>query len=764
MTDPHDSPQDANRTKKRDWTAWRRETLTRPLLAWYKKRLPPMSDTEREALEAGTVWWDAELFTGKPDWHKLLAAPKASLAPDEQAFLDGPVEQLCAMLDDWRIENTWHDLPPEVWEFIKTHRFFGMIIPKANGGLGFSAQAHSAVIAKVSTRSITAAVTVMVPNSLGPAELLLHYGTEEQKAHYLPRLASGEDIPCFALTGPEAGSDASGMPDIGVVCRGTYNGKETLGLRTSWSKRYITLGPVATVMGLAFRVRDPDHLLGAADEHGITVALVPTDTPGVNIGRRHLPAHQAFMNGPNSGTDVFIPMEWIIGGQARIGQGWRMLMESLAAGRGISLPALSTGGIKLAARATGAYGRIRKQFGVPVGKFEGVQEHLGRVAGFAYLMESLRRLTAVAVDMGEKPSVLSAIAKFHATEMMRHAVNDAMDIHGGKAICDGPRNYLANVYHAMPVSITVEGANILTRNLIIFGQGAIRCHPYLLKEMTAANDPDPKASLETFDGLIWQHAGHQLLTAARSLVHNLTFGWFASAPRAGKATRHYRQLARYCASFALLAEVAMVVLGGALKRKERISARLGDALSHLYILSTALKRFEDDGRPDSDLGLLKWSTQYSLYQVQNALDGALANFPNRPIAWLLRLLVFPLGRHRRPPHDELTGQAADLLLAPSDIRDRLTAGIYIGPDDQPLGQLEAALKAVLAADVVTAKMRKAGVSDVDTAVAQKLISAAEKDLVIQAESLTAAVIAVDDFAPEEISPLWNRPRAGAVDG
>ncbi len=760
MTDAQDRPETKPR---RDWRTWRRETLTRPLLAWYKKRLPPMSDTEREALEAGTVWWDAALFTGKPDWRQLLGAPKAGLSEEEQAFLDGPVEEFCAMLDDWRIENEWHDLPPDAWNFIKAQRFFGMIIPKEHGGLGFSAQAHSAVVSKISTRSITAAVTIMVPNSLGPAELLLHYGTDKQKAHYLPRLATGDDIPCFALTGPEAGSDASGMPDVGVVCRGTFEGEDVLGLRVTWSKRYITLGPVATVMGLAFRVLDPDHLLGEADEHGITVALIPTDTPGVEIGRRHLPAHQAFMNGPNSGKDVFIPMDWIIGGQERIGQGWRMLMESLAAGRGISLPALSTGGVKLAARTTGAYGRVRKQFGLSVGKFEGVQEALGRIAGFAYLMESMRRLTAVAVDMGEKPSVLSAIAKSHATDMMRQAINDAMDIHGGKAICDGPRNYLANVYHAMPVSITVEGANILTRNLIIFGQGAIRCHPYLYKEMSAAHDPDAQKSLDVFDGLIWKHAGHQLLTLGRSLIHNLTFGWFASAPDAGKATRHYRQLSRYSASFALLAEISLVVLGGGLKRKENISARLGDALSHLYILSAALKRFEDDGRPAGDLPLLNWSAHHSLYQIQIALDGVLANFPNRPLAWLLRLFVFPLGRHRRPPEDTLTGKIADLLLAPSEIRDRLTAGIYIGPVDQPVGQLDAALKAVLDADAISARMRRADVSDPTEAMTKKIISPEEKETLERAVSLTHEVIAVDDFAPEDISPLWNSPRAGSAE-
>jgi len=753
MTESPDAPAHPAR---RDWKTWRRETLTRPLLNWYRKRIPPMSNTEREAIEAGTVWWDAALFTGKPDWTILLGAPKAALSVEEETFLAGPVEELCAMLDDWRIEHEWRDLPPEVWEFIKTNRFFGMIIPKSYGGLGFSALAHSAVVSKISTRSITAAVTVMVPNSLGPAELLLHYGTDAQKDHYLPRLAKGLDIPCFALTGPEAGSDASGMPDVGIVCRGIHNGAEVLGLRVSWEKRYITLGPVATVMGLAFRARDPDHLLGDEEDLGITVALVPTDTRGVEIGRRHLPAHQAFMNGPNSGKDVFIPMEWLLGGEATIGQGWRMLMECLAAGRGISLPALSTGGIKLAARTTGAYGRVRKQFNVPVGKFEGVQEGLARMAGFAYTLEAMRRLTAVAIDKGEKPSVLSAIAKSHATEMMRKVINDAMDIHGGKAISGGPRNYLANVYHAMPVSITVEGANILTRSLIIFGQGAIRCHPYLYKEMVAAREPDPKKSLDDFDNLIWHHLAHQFATAGRSLLHNLTGGWFASAPRAGRATRHYRQLSRASASFALVAEAAMVLLGGSLKRRESLSGRLGDALSHLYILSAALKRFEDDGRPEADVPLLTWSAQHSLYEIQTALDGVLANFPVPPVAWILRLFVFPFGRTRRPPKDKLGRQCAALLLAPSAARDRLTAGIYIGPQNQPVGQLDEAMKAVIDADAVIARMRRLGIKDPAQAVAQNSISAAEKDMLERAAVLTRQVITVDDFAPEDVSPLWNR--------
>ncbi len=650
------------------------------------------------------------------------------------------------MLDDWKIQHEWRDLPPEAWAFIKTHKFFGMIIPKRYGGLGFSAQAHSAVVSKISTRSIAGAVTVMVPNSLGPAELLLHYGTDAQKLHYLPRLAAGCDIPCFALTGPEAGSDASAMPDVGIVCKGIHEGQEVLGLRATWEKRYITLGPVATVMGLALRVEDPDHLLSDVEDRGISVALIPTNLPGVSIGRRPLPVNQAFMNGPNSGKDVFIPMDMLIGGQERIGQGWRMLVECLAAGRGISLPALSAGGVKLAARTTGAYGRVRKQFGVSVGKFEGVQEALARIAGSAYLVESMRRLTAVAVDLGEKPSVLSAIAKFHATEMMRKTINDALDIHGGKAIIEGPRNYLANVYHAMPVSITVEGANILTRSLIIFGQGAIRCHPYLYKEMLAARDTDPDKSLVDFDALIWAHAAHIAGTKLRALMHNLTGGWFARAPRAGAAKPIYRQLGRASASFAYVAEVAMILLGGALKRREALSARLGDALSQMYLLSCALKRFEDDGRPDEDLPLLRWSAQHCLYEIQTALNGVLENFPYWPMGALMRLIVFPLGRRHQPPSDKLNGRIADMLLSPSTARDRLTAGIYIGPADQAVGELDAALEAVTGADAITQRLKRAGLTEP---------TPEEKEVLDRAAALTRKVIAVDDFAPEELSPRWD---------
>jgi len=738
--------------------AWRRETLSRPLFAWYKKVLPPVSDTEREALEAGTVWWDAELFSGKPKWSRLLQAPKAQLRPEEQAFLDGPVEQLCAMLDDWRINFEWHDLPPEAWSFIRENRFFGMIIPKAYGGLEFSALAHSAVVAKIATRSITAAVTVMVPNSLGPAELLLHYGTEAQKNHYLPRLARGDDIPCFALTGPFAGSDAAGIPDVGIVCRGLHEGREVLGLRATWEKRYITLGPVATVMGLALRVRDPDHLLGDEEDCGITVALVPTKTPGVEIGRRHYPVHQAFMNGPNRGKDVFIPLEWIVGGEAQIGRGWRMLVESLAAGRGISLPSLSAGGIKFLARVSGAYGRVRKQFGLSVGKFEGVQEALARIAGSAYMAESLRRVTAVAVDMGEKPSVITAIAKLHATTMMRHAINDAMDIHGGKGICEGPSNYMANIYHAMPVSITVEGANILTRSLIVFGQGAIRCHPFITKEMAAARNPDPEAGLDAFDAVIWKHARHQVTTLFRSLWHNVTGAITAIAPRAGRASVIYGKLTRASVNFAVCAETAMILLGGDLKRRESLSARLGDALANMYLLSCCLKRYEDEGRQKEDFPLLSWCAATTLKAVDDALAGVLANLPMRPLAWLLRPFARPWWGVPQSPSDKLSSLCAELLLSPSPVRDRLTSGTYVGSSDQPVGQLEAAFHAVMAADEVSARMKAAGVRDPETAEARGILNAQDVDTLALAATLTRKVIMVDDFAPEDLSPRWNQSR------
>ena len=684
-----------------------------PILQVFRKILPQVSQTEQEALDAGTVWWDGELFSGNPHWNKLLALPKPALSAEEQSFLDNEVEQLCAMIDDWDITYVRNDLSPQAWQFIKEKGFFGMIIPKAYGGLEFSAQAHSAVVTKVASRSGTAAVTVMVPNSLGPAELLLHYGTQEQKDKYLRRLAKGEEVPCFALTGPFAGSDAGAIPDVGIVGYGDFNGQtNVLGVRVTWEKRYITLAPVATLLGLAFKLYDPQNLLGAEVSRGITLALIPTDTPGVHVGRRHFPLNSAFQNGPTQGKDVFIPLDYIIGGTERIGQGWRMLMECLAAGRSISLPASATGSIKLAARTSGAYGRVRKQFKMPVGKFEGVEEALTRIAGNLYVMDAARVLTAQAVDLGEKPSVISAIVKYHCTERGRVAINDAMDVHGGKGICMGPDNYLGRFYQQTPIGITVEGANILTRSLIIFGQGAVRAHPYVLKEIQAAHDQNIKRGVFDFDAALFGHVSFALSNAVRSLVFALTGGRIVNVPTEEPTRRYYQLLTRYSASFALAADISMLVLGGGLKRREKLSARLGDVLSQLYLCSAVLKRFEDDGRPVEDIPLLDWAMQDGLFRIQTAFDGVLQNFPNRLAAFKLRALIFPLGQCRKPPSDDLGHEVARLLSTQGDARDRLTAGSYIPQNENDaVGALEAALSSTLLCEPLQAELaqaRKAG--------------------------------------------------------
>jgi acyl-CoA dehydrogenase len=636
-----------------------------------------------------------------------------------------------------------------------------MIIPKKYGGLEFSALAHSSVVMKVASRSITGAVTVMVPNSLGPAELLLHYGTEEQKNHYLPRLARGEEVPCFALTSLDAGSDATAMTDTGVVCRGEFQGrKDVIGIRLNWSKRYITLSPIATVLGLAFKLHDPEHLLGDKEERGITVALIPTNTPGVVIGRRHAPLHNYFQNGPTSGRDVFIPVDWIVGGPERAGQGWRMLVECLAAGRSISLPALSAGAGKLAGRATGAYARVRKQFHVPISRFEGIQEALARIGGLAYLMDGARVMTVGVLDRGQKPSVISAIVKYHLTELMRKAVDDAMDVHGGRGIIMGPRNYLARMYEAVPISITVEGANILTRNLIIYGQGAIRCHPYLLKELQAADETDAARATASFDQAFFAHVAFGFSNAARALWYGLTGAHFASAPSDQPTRRYCQQLTRMSTALALASDVAMLTLGGSLKRRESISARLGDVLSYLYLASATLKRFADQGRPAADLPLVHWACWYSLHTIQQRLDDLLINLPNRPAAWLLRRLIFPLGRPLRSPEDHISEQVASLLTEPGPVRDRLTAGIYLPKDpNDRLGRLEAALAAVLAAEPVEKKLRTTlhdrrltsseGTRLIDDAVKLGVISQAEAGLAHDAEQRRRDALRVDDFSPEE---------------
>ena len=727
-------------------------------MANFRKVLPPLSTTEQQALDAGTVWWDGELFSGRPDWRQLLSIPPATLSTEEQAFMDGPLETLCMMINDWKVTHEEYDLSAEVWDYIKQQRFFGMIIPKEYGGLEFSAYAHSQVVMKLASRSVTAAVTVMVPNSLGPGKLLLHYGTQAQKEHYLPKLAAGDEIPCFALTGPKAGSDAGSLPDTGVVCHGTWNGRQTLGVRLNWEKRYITLGPIATLIGLAFKLYDPDHLLGDTESHGITVVLIPRKTPGVEIGDRHIPLDIPFQNGPNRGHDVFVPLEQIIGGEQGIGNGWKMLVESLAEGRGISLPSLATGAAKSAARYSGAYARIRRQFNLPIGRFEGVQEALARIAGYTYQADAARKLTLSGIDLGEKPSVITAIVKYHLTEHYRRITNDAMDIQGGSGICLGPSNLTGRAYQAIPISITVEGANILTRSMIIFGQGAIRSHPWVLKEFQAVADEDQEKALHSFDHALLGHAGYMVANIARTLLLGLTRGRFSKTPAEATVERvYYQRLNWMSAAFALCADVSMMTLGGALKRKERLSARLGDLLSELYLSSAVLKRFHDEGRMDDDLPLLHWAMQQSLYTMQQSLRSLFVNLPFRPLAWVLRLLTFPTGYPFHEPDDDSDSKLAELLLLPSATRDRLTDGIFVTTDmDEPVGRLETALDLCVQLDAVEKSIRSAyREGRLRGATAEEILQSAHaegliddqqlKDL-LQLEELRSKVISVDAFS------------------
>jgi len=756
-------------------TPLREQLVMRPLLGLYARVMPGMSDTEREALDAGTVWWEAELFSGQPDWHHLLGYPAARLSDEEQAFIDGPLETLCGMIDDWEVTEELRDLTPGTWSYMKEQGFFGMIIPRQYGGLQFSANAHSLVVMKLASVSISAGVTVMVPNSLGPAKLLLSYGTEEQKNHYLPRLANGTEIPCFALTGPEAGSDAASMPDNGVICRQDFNGEpDILGIRLNWEKRYITLGPVATLLGLAFHLYDPDHLLGDQDDIGITLALIPTSTPGVEIGRRHFPMDQSFMNGPNRGRDVFIPMDWVIGGQAQLGNGWRMLMNCLSDGRAISLPALSVAAGKKMSRAVGAYAGVRKQFKVPIGKFEGVSEVLARIAGKTYIMNAARSLTCAALDNGEDPSVASAILKYHTTEYMRDVVNDGMDILGGRGICMGPGNFIARGYQALPIGITVEGANILTRNLIIFGQGAIRCHPFLFREMEAVAQRD----VAGLDAALRGHASLVMSNFSRCLIHGLTRGRLLPAPQHGIAGYYYRQFGRMSLAFAVTTEMALMSLGGTLKRRESLSGRLGDVLSQLYLGSAVLKQYYEQGSPEEDLPLLEYACDDLLCSIQSRLYEILDNFPSRLVARLTRLLTFPAGKVYRRPLDELSHRVTGLILRPGRVRDRLTQGVYI-PDDntQPLAQLEDALEKSVAAESALLKLRDAMRSGTlphgdpehcaDDGVRVGVITAQEAAGIKDAVAARQLVIQVDDFDPEYLTKereTWRDNNPAGVAG
>jgi acyl-CoA dehydrogenase len=744
----------------------RRVVLVEPAYHSIRKALPKVSDTEQQALEAGTRGFDAEFFSGRPDWAKLRAVPPIQLTREEAAFLNGPTEQLCRLIDDWKIRHSERDIPEEVWRFIKKHGFLGMLISKAHGGLGFSAQAQSLILGKIASRSPDIVTVVMVPNSLGPGELIEKYGTQQQKDYYLPRLAQGHEIPCFALTGPTSGSDAANMRDIGVVARGTYQGKEILGIRLSWEKRYITLGPIATLMGLAFRLFDPDNLLGKGEDIGITLAIIPANHPGVNIGRRHLPCGTAFPNGPNWGNEVFIPMDWVIGGPKMVGQGWRMLMECLSAGRSISLPSSSTAAVKAMLRFSTAYGRIRKQFGLPIAKMEGIEEPLARLVETAYVNEAGRAVTAAMVSRGEKPAVISALMKYQSTESMRRAVNDAMDLHGGRGVCDGPSNYLQAAYQMVPVAITVEGANILSRTLITFAQGALRSHPYLYEELRALQNPDRRKGLAEFEAAFLQHLNFSVANVFAAFFHNVTGGVFGIVPEKAYGTsRWYAQLWRASHNFALVADFMVAILGGGLKVKQKLTGRMADALSELYLLACVLKRYEDDGKPDGDRLIVAFAAQNSLYRFQEALSGAIDNIPMSWVRVLMRAVVFPLGRRHKPASDRLGHEVVQLALVPGETRDRLTSHIYVSKDPgDPTGLLEVTLEKVIAAEEPERKLERAiragifrryhGIDWIGIALTKGVITDNEAQLLREVEALTARVIAVDHFDPAEVKPNY----------
>jgi acyl-CoA dehydrogenase len=745
--------------------------FTTPIFKLYKKIMPEMSSTEKDAIDAGTVWWDGEIFSGNPNWQLLHNIPQARLTVEEQAFLDGPVEEVCKMCNDWDVTHVRADLSPEVWQYLKDYKFFAMIIKKEYGGLDFSAYAQSRVLQKLSGVSAVLSSTVGVPNSLGPGELLQHYGTPEQQKHYLPRLAVGDEIPCFALTGPEAGSDAGSLPDTGIVCKGKWQGKEIIGLKLTFDKRYITLAPVATVIGLAFKMSDPDGLLGEAKDYGITCALIPRETKGLEIGNRHFPLNVPFQNGPIRGQDIFVPLDYIIGGEKMAGQGWRMLVECLSVGRCITLPSTSAGGAKSIALATGAYARIRRQFKIPVGNMEGIEEMLGRIGGNAYLMDAVTSFTTKGVDLGEKPSVISAICKYHLTEKMRQLLNDAMDVHGGKGVMLGPNNYLGRGYQGAPIAITVEGANILTRNMMIYGQGAMRCHPFVLKELLAANNPDEEQGLKEFDSSLFAHIGFTISNFFRSAWFSLTGAKLAGSPFMDETSQYYRSMQQYSSNLAFLSDVAMGVLGGELKRRERVSARLGDLLSYLYLASCVLKRFDDEGRRNEDLPLMHWAMQDCMFKLETATEELLNNFPNKLLGKFLKLIIMPFGKRFEKPSDTLDHAVATILQTPCDARKRLGKGQFLSREPGMLmGDLEQTLENVIACEPLYNKVCKAAKErfpftnlDViaDTGLELNVLTEAQAELLRACEAGRLRTINVDDFDPSALAQVMPEPKTPA---
>ena len=733
----------------------RKAAVSGPLLKAFAKTMPKLSSTEETALNAGDTWVEQDLFRGEPNWNRVHGIPKHVMSDEEQAFLDNETNELCAMVDDWDVMQK-RDLPENVWKFIKDKGFFGLVIDKKYGGKGFSAKAHSEIVMKICSRSPTAAVTVMVPNSLGPGELLHHYGTQEQKDQFLPGLASGKQVPCFALTEPGAGSDATSISSTGIVCEDEFEGKKTLGLKLTFNKRYITLAPVATLVGLAIDLQDPNGLLNGVGTEGITCLLIPRDTKGLEIGNRHYPATLPFMNGTIRGEDIFVPIDYIIGGQKMAGEGWRMLVECLSIGRSISLPANGTACASVSYLTTGAYSLLRKQFGIHIGGFEGIEEVLANISGLSYIINATREMTVAAVDAGIKPSVASAIAKMHNTEKARETIKGAMDVHSGRGVVIGPRNYLAAGYQGAPVSITVEGANIMTRNLLIFGQGAMACHPYIRKEFYAVNE----GNVDKFDGILWSHAGYLLRNTVRSLWAGLTCGAFICAP-SSPLKKYYKRVARLSYNFAYVSDVSLMYLGGELKRKERLSARLGDALAHLYMAAAVLKQFKDYGEHSDEVIYAKWALEYCLHETQKGLCGLTSNFPSKVLGSVMRFLMFPVGGVYKGPTDKLDAQVASSSMKNNAYRDRLLSRLYFsGDSEQPLDRVENAFQAVLNSAGATKKIYKAikektlpklPIEEIlEIALEKSVISEAEYEQLSAAEAARWDAVQVDEFEPKEL--------------
>jgi len=726
-----------------------------PLLKAFSKAMPKLSKTEETALNAGDTWIEQDLFRGEPNWKRVHGVPKHSMTDEEQSFLDNETNELCAMVDDWDVMQK-RDLPENVWQFIKDKGFFGLVINKKYGGKGFSAKAHSEIVMKICSRSPTAAVTVMVPNSLGPGELLHHYGTKEQQEKFLPDLACGKQVPCFALTEPQAGSDATTLTSEGVVCEGTFEGKKTLGLKLTFNKRYITLAPVATLVGLAIELKDPDGLLKGVGSEGISCLLIPRETEGLEIGNRHMPATLPFMNGTVRGTDIFVPMDYIIGGQKMAGEGWRMLVECLSIGRAISLPANGTACASVCYLTTAAYSVLRKQFGTNIGGFEGVEEVLANISGLSYIVNATREITVAAVDAGMKPSVASAIAKMHNTENAREIITGAMDIHSGRAVMSGPRNYIAAGYQGAPVSITVEGANIMTRNLLIFGQGAMACHPYIQKEFYAVTG----GKVAEFDGLLWGHAGYFMRNAIRSFWGGLTCGGFICAPKS-PLKKYYKRVSRLSYSFAFAGDLSLMYLGGELKRKERLSARLGDTLSYLYMASAVLKQFKDYGENKDELIYAEWALEYCLCEAQKGLTGLCANFPSKVLGATTRFLMFPFGTTYHRPSDDLDSKVAKSSMTNNAYRERLLSRMYYSGDStQPIDRVENAFQLVLGSAEISKKITKAIRARelpkmpienlLDAALEKNIITKDEHKQISESEAARWDSLQVDEFEAKDL--------------